>query len=142
MGLTAENLAERYGISREAQDRFALESQGKAAAAIQSGRFTHEIAPHEVKKRKETIAFDTDEQPRETSLEKLAKLNPVFKEGGTVTAGSAHHRSSFNRVQPDIMGIGPVPATRLALKRAGLRLADIDLIELNEAFAAQALVVV
>lgn len=170
MGLTAENLAERYGISREAQDRFALESQTKAAAAIQSGIFTREIVPYEVKKRRETVVFDTDEHPRETSLEKLAKLKPVFKEGGTVTAGSSSGRNdaasalliasreaarangwqpkariiaqASTGVPPDIMGIGPVPATRLALKRAGLRLEDIDLIELNEAFAAQALAVV
>lgn len=170
MGLTAENLAERYNISREEQDQFALESQQKAAKAIRDGLFQKEIVPYEVKQRKQTVTFDTDEHPRTTSLEKLANLPPVFKEGGTVTAGSASGRNDAacalivasgetaraNGLQPkvriiaqaaagvgpDIMGIGPVPATRKALEQAGLKLEDIDLIELNEAFAAQTLAVV
>ena len=170
MGLTAENLAEKYNISREEQDEFALESQQKAAAAIQQGTFKEEIIPYEVKMKKEKIVFDTDEHPRLTSLEKLASLKAVFKQGGTVTAGNASGRNdgaaalvmmaeeeAFSRglsprlkviaqaaagVSPEIMGIGPVPAVMKALKLAGLTLDDIDLIELNEAFAAQALAVV
>lgn len=170
MGLTAENLAEQYNISREEQDQFSLESQQKAAKAIESGLFKKEIVPYEVKKRKETVVFDTDEHPRSTSLEKLAKLRPVFKEGGTVTAGSSSGRNdgasalviasreaaeangwqakarivsqAVAGVGPEIMGIGPVPATQKALELAGLKLEDIDLIELNEAFAAQTLAVV
>ncbi|MEH6986281.1 thiolase family protein [Cytobacillus firmus] len=170
MGLTAENLAEKYHISREEQDEFALESQQKAAAAIQQGTFKEEIIPYEVKMKKEKIVFDTDEHPRLTSLDKLASLKAVFKQGGTVTAGNASGRNdgaaalvmmaeeeALNRglsprlrviaqaaagVSPEIMGIGPVPAVMKALKLAGLTLDDIDLIELNEAFAAQALAVV
>lgn len=170
MGLTAENLAEQYDISRDEQDQFALESQRKAAKAIESGLFQKEIVAYGVRKRKETVLFDTDEHPRATSLEKLAKLKPVFKEGGTVTAGSSSGRNdaasallitsseaakahglqpkvrivsqAVAGVRPDIMGIGPVPATQKALKLAGLKLNDIDLIELNEAFAAQTLAVV
>lgn len=170
MGMTAENLAEKYNISREEQDEFALESQQKAAAAIQQGKFKDEIIPYEMKMKKEKIIFDTDEHPRLTSLEKLASLKPVFKQGGTVTAGNASGRNdgaaalvmmaeheSLRKglrprlrvaaqaaagVSPEIMGIGPVPAVMKALKLAGLTLDDIDLIELNEAFAAQALAVV
>ncbi|UOE57835.1 thiolase family protein [Cytobacillus oceanisediminis] len=170
MGLTAENLAEKYNISREEQDEFALESQQKATAAIQQGKFKDEIIPYEVKLKKEKIVFDTDEHPRLTSLEKLASLKPVFKQGGTVTAGNASGRNdgaaalvmmaedeairkglrprlrvaaqAAAGVSPEIMGIGPVPAVMKALKLAGLTLEDIDLIELNEAFAAQALAVV
>ncbi|MCM3092746.1 MULTISPECIES: thiolase family protein [unclassified Cytobacillus] len=170
MGLTAENLAERYLISREEQDEFALESQQKAAAAIQQGKFKEEIIPYEVKVKKEKIVFDTDEHPRLTSLDKLASLKAVFKQGGTVTAGNASGRNdgaaalvmmaeeaAISRglsprlrvisqaaagVSPEIMGIGPVPAVMKALKLAGLTLDEIDLIELNEAFAAQALAVV
>ncbi|MDF2036654.1 thiolase family protein [Cytobacillus oceanisediminis] len=170
MGLTAENLAEKYNISREEQDEFALESQQKATAAIQQGKFKDEIIPYEVKLKKEKIVFDTDEHPRLTSLEKLASLKPVFKQGGTVTAGNASGRNdgaaalvmmaedeairkglrprlrvaaqAAAGVSPEIMGIGPVPAVMKALKLAGLALEDIDLIELNEAFAAQALAVV
>lgn len=169
MGLTAENLAEQYDISREAQDAYALESQTRAARAIEAGLFKDEIVPYEVKQRKQTIVFDTDEHPRKTSMEKLAKLKPVFKEGGTVTAGNASGRNDaasalliMSRemaearglkpkarvvaqasagVRPDIMGIGPVPATKKALQMAGLSLEAIDLIELNEAFAAQTLAV-
>lgn len=170
MGLTAENLAEQYNISREEQDEFAIGSQQKAADAIQNGKFKNEIIPYEVKVKRETIVFDTDEHPRLTSLEKLAKLKPVFKQGGTVTAGNASGRNDGAAalimmsedeaekrglkprmrivsqasvgVAPEIMGIGPVPATQKALQLAGLKLEDIDLIELNEAFAAQALAVV
>lgn len=170
MGLTAENLAEKYHISREEQDEFAFESQQKAAAAIQQGKFKDEIIPYEVKQKKEKIVFNTDEHPRLTSLEKLSSLKAVFKQGGTVTAGNASGRNdgaaalvmmaeeeALSRglsprlrviaqaaagVSPEIMGIGPVPAVMKALKLAGLTLDDIDLIELNEAFAAQALAVV
>ncbi len=167
MGMTAENLAEIYKISREEQDEFALASQEKAAAAIREGRFAPEIVPYEIKKRKETIVFDTDEHPRLTTLEKLAELKPVFKQGGTVTAGNASGRNdgaaavlvmaeeeakkrglqprlriiaqASAGVSPEMMGIGPVPSTLKALKQAGLTLKEIDLIELNEAFAAQTL---
>lgn len=167
MGLTAENLAVQYQISREEQDEFALASQEKAAAAIRDGKFESEIVPYELKKKKETILFDRDEHPRLTTLEKLAELKPVFKQGGTVTAGNASGRNdgasavlvmaeeeaekrglkprmrivsqASAGVSPEIMGIGPAPSTRKALKLAGLTLNDIDLIELNEAFAAQAL---
>jgi acetyl-CoA C-acetyltransferase len=170
MGMTAENLAEQYKISRQEQDEFALASQEKAAAAILDGKFHAEIVPYEIKKRKETIIFDTDEHPRLTSLEKLAELIPAFKSEGTVTAGNssgrndgasamvimseeeAHHRGLKPRlriiaqasagVSPEIMGIGPVPSTLKALKQAGLTLNDIDLFELNEAFAAQSIAVV
>ncbi|RNB81199.1 thiolase family protein [Brevibacillus fluminis] len=170
MGLTAENLAEQYKISREEQDEFALDSQEKAVAAIREGRFMEQIVPYEQKTRKETILFDTDEHPRVTSLEKLAELKAVFKSGGTVTAGNSSGRNdgasalvimsdeeaskremqprlriisqASAGVAPEIMGIGPVPSTLKALKQADLTLNDIDLIELNEAFAAQALAVV
>jgi acetyl-CoA C-acetyltransferase len=170
MGLTAENLAEKYKISREEQDEFALSSQEKTAAAIKEGRFKDEILPYEIKKRKETIVFDTDEHPRLSPLEKLAKLPAVFKEGGTVTPGNASGRNdgasalvvmaaeeavrrglkprlrivsqAVSGVSPDIMGIGPVTSTQKALQLANLKMEDIDLIELNEAFAAQVLSVV
>jgi acetyl-CoA C-acetyltransferase len=170
MGLTAENLAYKYNISREEQDEFSLESQQKAAAAIDNGKFKGEIVPYEIKTRKEIIHFDRDEHPRLTNLVKLAALKPVFKAGGTVTAGNSSGRNDGAAalvmmseeaaekrglsprlrivsqasvgVAPEIMGIGPVPATLKALKVAGLTLDDIDLIELNEAFAAQTLAVV
>ncbi|SFJ55269.1 thiolase family protein [Thermoflavimicrobium dichotomicum] len=169
MGLTAENLAEKYQISRKEQDEFAFLSQSRASYAIQSGKFQDEIVPYEVKGKKETIRFEVDEHPRMTSVEKLLTLPAVFKEGGTVTAGNSSGRNdgaaavlmmaedeaerrglkpkariiaqAVSGVSPEIMGIGPVPATYKALKMAGLRLEDIDLIELNEAFAAQALAV-
>lgn len=169
MGLTAENLATKYNISREEQDEFALESQLKAATAIQNGKFKEEIVPFEIKNKKEIMQFNTDEHPRLTSLEKLATLKPVFKEGGTVTAGNSSGRNDGAAalvmmsedlalkqglaprlrivaqasvgVPPEIMGIGPVPATLKALRLAGLTLDDIDLVELNEAFAAQSLAV-
>lgn len=171
MGLTAENLAEKYAISREEQDEYALQSQERTASAIQNGRFKDEIVPVEVPQRKgPPLVFDTDEHPRTTSLEQLAKLRPVFKEGGSVTAGSSSGRNdggaclvlmsaaaaeargispmavvrsqAVAAVDPRIMGIGPVPASRKALERAGLRLSDIGLVEVNEAFAAQTLAVV
>lgn len=171
MGVTAENIAEKYSISREEQDEFALESQHRAVAAIDGGKFKDEIVPVEYKSRKETLVFDTDEFPnRTTSLEKLAKLRPAFKKDGTVTAGNAsgiNDGASFvliaseeavkkhnltplceiigigqGGVDPQIMGMGPVPAIRMALKNAGLKLSDIDVMELNEAFAAQSLGVI
>jgi acetyl-CoA acetyltransferase family protein len=172
MGMTAENLAEKYQISREEQDEFALLSHQKAIRAIQAGQFKREIVPVEVVLSDGTPRiFDTDEGPRpDTSLSKLAALEPAFKQGGTVTAGNASPLSdgaaavvlmSRNKAQelgikplaviramavagvdPTIMGIGPVPAVQKALKRAGLTLEDMDIIELNEAFAAQALAVI
>jgi len=170
MGITAENLAEKYQISREEQDEFALRSQVLAHDAIEAGRFDSQIVPYEVKQRKQSVIFDKDEHPRETSMEKLRKLKPVFKENGTVTAGNTSGRNdgagavllmteeaaqkyelkpksrviaqAVAGVSPEIMGIGPAPATRKALKQAGLTLEDISLIELNEAFAAQSLAVI
>jgi len=171
MGITAENLAEKYGISREEQDRFALESQRKMARAMAEGAFREQILPLPVPVGKnETKVFDTDEHPRpDTTMEALAKLPPAFKEGGTVTAGNSSGLNdgaaalvimSLERakalglkplakirafavagVDPNIMGIGPVPATRKVLAQAGLSLSDLDLVELNEAFAAQVLAV-
>ncbi|WP_223531595.1 acetyl-CoA C-acetyltransferase [Pseudomonas sp. BF-R-30] len=171
MGITAENLAQKYEISREAQDAFAAASQQKAAAAIEGGRFQSEITPILIPQRKgEPLAFDTDEQPRvDSTAQALAKLKPAFQKDGSVTAGNA---STLNDgaavlllasaakaqalglpvlarikayasagVDPSIMGIGPVPATRLTLQKAGWNVEDLDLIEANEAFAAQALAV-
>ncbi|RHW38405.1 thiolase family protein [Lysinibacillus yapensis] len=170
MGYTAENLAEKYKISREAQDEFALRSQELASKAISEGYFNQEILPYEIKTRKAAVQIATDEHPRSTSLELLAKLKPVFKEGGTVTAGNSSGRNdgasalllmsgeklqqygltpkvkiiaqAVSGVSPEIMGIGPVKSTEKALKVAGLSLNEIDLIELNEAFAAQSLAVI
>ena len=164
---TAENLAAEMDIPRADQDAFALQSQTRALAAQASGRLAREIVPVEILKRGETIVVGKDEHPRETSLEKLAKLPAPFREGGSVTAGNAsgvndgaaalliasaraverHNLTPLARiagmatagVAPRIMGIGPVPATEKLLGRHGLTLADLDLIELNEAFAAQAL---
>ena len=169
MGITAENLVDKYAISREAQDAFAAGSQQKAVAAIEAGRFAAEITPIMIPQRKgDPIAFATDEQPRAgTTAESLGKLKPAFKKDGSVTAGNA---SSLNDgaaavllmsaakaqalglpvlakiaayanagVDPAIMGIGPVTATQRCLSKAGWQLADLDLIEANEAFAAQAL---
>lgn len=171
MGITAENVAERYGVTREDQDRFALASQEKAIAAIDAGRFKDEIIPVPVPQKKgDPVFFTTDEFPRRgTTLEALAKLPPAFKKGGTVTAGNA---SGINDgaaaavvmseqkarelglkplatvrafasagVDPAVMGIGPVPASRKALAKAGLTVSDLDLIEANEAFAAQCIAV-
>ncbi|RKY17214.1 MAG: acetyl-CoA C-acyltransferase [Planctomycetota bacterium] len=166
MGSTAENLAERYEISREEQDAFAVESQRKAQAAQEAGRFADEIVPVTVKSRRGEVVVDTDEHPRHgASMEGQAKLKAVFREGGGVTAGnssgitdgaaavlvtSAGHAAdkgwpvlarltdhAMVGVDPHIMGIGPVPVTRTLLERGGLTLDDLDLIELNEAFAAQ-----
>ncbi|MGI5853197.1 MAG: acetyl-CoA C-acetyltransferase [Bacillota bacterium] len=170
MGMTAENIAEKYGITREEQDQFALGSQHKAEAAMKGGHFKEEITPVMIPQRKgDPIVFDTDEFPRHGStLEQLAKLRPAFKkEGGTVTAGNASGindgaaavvvcsaekakqlgvtplaviRSYASAgVDPAYMGLGPVPATRKALAKAGMTINDLQLIEANEAFAAQAL---
>ncbi|RMW09170.1 Acetyl-CoA acetyltransferase [Pseudomonas syringae pv. tagetis] len=169
MGITAENLAQQYGISREAQDEFAALSQQKAIAAIEAGRFVDEITPILIPRRKgDPLSFATDEQPRaDTTAQTLGKLKPAFKKDGTVTAGNA---SSLNDgaaavmlmsagkaeqlglpvlariaayanagVDPAIMGIGPVSATRRCLDKAGWSLGELDLIEANEAFAAQSL---
>ncbi len=171
MGMTAENLAEKYNISRENQDEVAYTSQMRAAAAIKEGKFKDEIMPFEIPQRKgEPEIIDTDEHPKpETTLEKLAKLKPVFKKDGTVTAGNASGMNDGSAgvllmsfamtkelgvkplakivshavagVYPDIMGYGPVPSTRKALAKANLTLDDIDLMEVNEAFAAQYLAV-
>ncbi|MGM7701767.1 thiolase family protein [Pseudalkalibacillus sp. Hm43] len=166
MGITAENLAEQYGISREEQDEFSTLSHTRAAKAIESGRFKKEIVSVEVKKRKETVMVDTDEHVRPTtSIEGLAKLKPTFKKDGSVTAGNSSGindgaasliiaKDSFVQkkelkpmakirswgicgVDPSVMGIGPVPAIKMALERSGLTMDDIDLVEVNEAFAAQ-----
>jgi len=166
MGITAENIAVRYGITREMQDRLALESQRRAAEAISRGYFTSQITPVEVDTRKGKVVFDTDEHVRAgTTIDQLAKMKPVFKADGLVTAGNssgindgaaavvlasrekaaacglrplARLRSYAHAgVDPDYMGMGPVPATQLALKRAGLSIRDLDVIEANEAFAAQ-----
>jgi acetyl-CoA C-acetyltransferase len=170
MGITAENLADKYNLSRQEQDEFALMSQERACRAIGEGLFKEEIVPYEIKRKKGIVTFDTDEHPRETSMTQLTKLAPVFKEGGTVTAGNSSGRNDAaavvivttpekakvyglkplarvigmgaKGVPPQIMGIGPVPATHAALKMAGLTLDQIDLIELNEAFAAQSLAVI
>ena len=167
MGVTAENVAARYGISREDQDALAHESQTRAAHAIAQGRFSDQIAPVEVMVKRKPVAFDTDEYVRMNAApEDFAGLRPVFQKDGTVTAGNAsgindgaaavvlaseaavkaHNLKPLARlvayghagVDPAYMGIGPVPATRNALQRAGLSVADLDVIESNEAFAAQA----
>lgn len=169
MGITAENVADQWGITREEMDAFALQSQTKTAAAIAAGRFADEIVGVPITVKRETVQFATDEYPRATSAEALAKLRPAFKGDGTVTAGTA---SGINDgaaaivlasgeavaelgltpmaklvgwgqagVDPSIMGVGPIEATRKALAKAGLSIADMDLIEANEAFAAQALAV-
>ena len=167
MGLTSENIAETYAISRTEQDELALMSNQRALAAMKDGIFKEEIVPVEVKQKKEVIQFDTDEHPRETSMEALAKLPAVFKKDGSVTAGNASgitdaaaalvimsaakakelglkplatiRSYASGGVDPAFMGIGAVPATKKALKLAGLTLKDIDYIELNEAFASQAI---
>jgi 3-oxoadipyl-CoA thiolase len=169
MGETAENVAERYGVSREDQDAFALESHRRAVAAADAGRFDDEIVTVDVPQPKgEPVTVHADEGPRpDTSLERLASLRPVFREGGSVTAGNSSQindgaaclvlaseerarelgreplarivASGAAGVDPGYMGIGPVPATRKALEQAGLKPRDVDLIELNEAFAAQVL---
>lgn len=170
MGETAENVASEYGIDRREQDEFALESQRKARDAIKQGRFAEEVVPLEVPQRKgPPLVFDKDEHPRfGTSMEGLSKLKPVFKEGGSVTAGNSSGMNDGSAalvlmsgsraraegvtpmarvvscasvgVEPSLMGIGPIPATRMALSKAGLSIEDIDLVELNEAFASQSIV--
>ena len=167
MGMTSENIAIKFGISRQEQDAFALESNNRALAAIKDGTFKEEIVPVEIKVKKETRFFDVDEHPRETSMELLAKLPTVFKADGGVTAGNASaitdagaalvimsaqkakevgvkpivsiRAYATGGVDPAYMGLGVVPATRKALKLAGLTLKDIDYIELNEAFASQSI---
>ena len=170
MGITSENIAEKYGISREEQDKFSLVSNQRALAAIQNGIFREEIIPVDIKVKREIKPFDTDEHPRETSMEMLGKLPPVFKKDGAVTAGNASgitdaaaalvimsaekaaelglkpiasiRSYASGGVDPAYMGLGAVPATRKALELAGLSLKDIDYIELNEAFASQSLGVI
>ena len=170
MGITAENVAEQWGLTREELDAFAANSQQKACAAIASGRFKDEIVPVEIKKKKETVLFDTDEGPRQgVTVESLSKLRPAFKKDGMVTAGNA---SSINDgaaaivvmseekarelgvkpmatwidgtlagVDPSIMGVGPIAATKKLFARTGLTIQDMDLVEANEAFAAQSVAV-
>src|SRR6476469_5331655 len=171
MGETAENVAERWGVSRERQDAFALESQQRAVRAIEAGRFTDQIVPIAVPQRRgEDLIIDRDGHPRaDTSLEALGKLRPAFRpDGGSVTAGNSSGindgasavllveadraralglkpmarvvATAVAGVDPAVMGIGPIPATRKALERAGIEIEDLDLIELNEAFASQSLV--
>lgn len=171
MGITAENIADKYAITREEQDAFAYSSQQKAIKAVDAGHFSQEIVPVEIVTKKETQIFDKDEYPnRSTAPDKLAALKPAFKKDGTVTAGNAsgvNDGASFvmlasedavrkynltplaeivahgqGGVDPAIMGMGPVPAIREAIKRSGLKLSDIDVLELNEAFAAQSLGVI
>jgi acetyl-CoA C-acetyltransferase len=168
MGLTAENIAEKYGISRKEQDELGLLSHQRARAAIKSGLFREEIVPVVIPQRKgDPIRFDTDERPMDTSLEKMAKLPTAFKQGGTVTAGNASgindaaaavvlmsrerakelglepmgkvRSFASGGIDPAYMGLGPIPAVKKALKKAGISLGDIGLIELNEAFASQAI---
>ncbi|MFZ5964376.1 acetyl-CoA C-acyltransferase family protein [Thalassococcus sp. BH17M4-6] len=169
MGVTAENVSGEHDISREAQDAFAMESQERAAKAIAEGRFADQIVPVEVRVKRDTVAFDTDEHPKQTSLEKLAGLKPVFKKDGSVTAGNASGINDgaaalvFARagaaegaglkprarvlgyahagVRPEVMGIGPIPAVESLMQKTGLSAGDFDVIESNEAFAAQALAV-
>jgi len=166
MGITAENIASRYDISREMQDSFAVESQRRAAVAIEAGLFADQIVPVPVKDRRKTVDFDTDEHPRSVTAEGLAGMKTIFKADGSVTAGNASGindgaaaltlvaESAADRrgatplarimayghagVEPDEMGVGPVPAVKIALAKAGLKAADLDVIESNEAFAAQA----
>ena len=166
MGITAENVAERYNVTREDMDAYALRSQQRAVAAVDGGRFKDEIIPVTVHGRKEDVIYDTDEYPRrDASLEKLSKLKATFKEGGTVTAGNASGMNdaasgvilmsedkaeelgitpmakvisvATTGVDPDVMGIGPISASNKALGKAGLTVEDIDLFEINEAFASQ-----
>lgn len=169
MGVTAENVADEHGITREAQDAFAVESQRRAKAAIEAGHFRDEIIPVELKTRKGVQIVDTDEHPKATTLEGLAKLKPAFRKDGTVTAGNASGindgaaavvlaRESAARaagltprarilgyavagVRPEVMGIGPIPAVQALCAKTGLSVDDFDIIESNEAFAAQALAV-
>ena len=167
MGWTSDNIAKQYEITREEQDAYALRSQQRAQHAIEVGLFADQIVPVEMKQRKKVITFNVDEHPRETTMEALAKLRPVFSPDGTTTAGNASGRNDgaaallvmsedkakelgYTKgvriiaqaavgVDPVTMGLGPIPATRKALEKAGLTIEDIDIVELNEAFAAQTL---
>ena len=169
MGVTAENVAAEHGVSRADQDAFALQSQERAAAAIAAGRFKEQIVPVEVTVKRQAVMFDTDEHPKATSLDALSGLKTVFKKDGTVTAGNASGINdgaaaivmaradaaekaglkprarvigyAHAGVRPEVMGIGPVPAVENLLKRTGLKITDFDVIESNEAFAAQAIAV-
>lgn len=169
MGVTAENVSDEHDVSRQEMDDFALESQKRAANAIEQGYFKEQIVPVEIKSRKGTVSFDTDEHPKATSAEALAGLKTVFKKDGKVTAGNASGINdgaaalvlaradaaraagltpkfrllgySHAGVRPEVMGIGPVPAVRALLEKTGLKIEDFDVIESNEAFAAQALAV-
>ncbi|SEK19722.1 acetyl-CoA C-acetyltransferase [Roseivivax marinus] len=169
MGVTAENVSDENTISREDQDAFALESQERAARAISEGRFADQIVPVEIKVKRDTVAFETDEHPKQTSMEKLAGLRPAFRKDGTVTAGNASGINdgaaalTFARaeaaeaaglkprarmlgyahagVRPEVMGVGPIPAVEKLLEKTGLSAGDFDVIESNEAFAAQAIAV-
>ncbi len=170
MGITAENVAEKWGLTRQQLDEFSASSQQKACAAIEAGRFKDEIVPIEIKKKKETVIFDTDEGPRpNTTAEGIARLRPAFKKDGIVTAGNASSindgaaaivvmseekakelgikpmatwvAGALGGVDPSIMGVGPVVATKKVMAKTGLSVADMDLIEANEAFAAQSLAV-
>jgi acetyl-CoA C-acetyltransferase len=169
MGVTAENVAAASGISRADQDAFAMQSQTRAAQAIAQGHFASQIAPVKVKTRKGTVTFDTDEHTKATSIDALAGLRTVFKKDGTVTAGNASgindgaaalilaradaaERAGLKPlarilgyaiagVQPQVMGYGPIPATRALMQKTGLKISDFDIVESNEAFAAQAIAV-
>ena len=169
MGVTAENVAAEHGVSREDQDAFALESQARAAKATRVGHFTSQIAPIEVRVKRDMVAFDTDEHPKPTTMEALSGLRTVFQKEGTVTAGNASGINDgaaalvFARadaaekaglkpkarvlgyahagVRPEVMGIGPVPAVERLMEKTGLSAADFDVVESNEAFAAQAIAV-
>ena len=169
MGVTAENVAAEHGVSRADQDAFALQSQERAAAAIAAGHFASQIVPVEVRIKRDMVSFDTDEHPKATTMEALAGLRPVFQKDGSVTAGNASGINdgaaalvlasadaaekaglkpkarvlgyAHAGVRPEVMGIGPVPAVRALLERTGLSIGDFDVIESNEAFAAQALAV-
>ncbi len=169
MGVTAENVSDEHSVTREDQDAFALESQERAARAIAEGRFANQIVPVEIKKRREMVAFDTDEHPKATTMEALAGLRPAFKKDGRVTAGNASgindgaaamvlaradaaERAGLKPrarilgyahagVRPEVMGIGPIPAVEKLLEETGLSAGDFDVIESNEAFAAQAIAV-
>ena len=166
MGITAENIAQRNNISRQTQDALAFEDQQRAARAIAGGYFDSQIGAIEVRSRKGSVLFEQDEHPRATTLEQLAQMKPAFKKDGSVTAGNASGLNdgaaalvlatgaavqagnlapmarlvayAHAGVEPELMGLGPIPATRLALKRAGLKIGDMDVIEANIAFAAQA----
>jgi acetyl-CoA C-acetyltransferase len=169
MGVTAENVAAEHQISREAQDAFAMESQERARRAIDEGRFKEQIVPVEVRVKRDMVPFDTDEHPKATTAEALAGLRPAFQKDGSVTAGNASGINdgaaalvlaradaaeaagltprarvigyAHAGVRPEVMGIGPVPAVQSLLERTGLEITDFDVIESNEAFAAQALAV-